>query len=279
MKNILIISVVFTIFVTFARGENGLLADFNADQLPTIELPENVEITVDKNIKTEGTGSLKIEYKGSDPISITLFEVDHPEINKKSIIYTADIKSENVQNKAYIEMFCVFDYGNNDVSFFSRNLNHAVSGSTDWNQKGTQFFFKENEYPSKVKLGVRFEGPGTIWIDKIVLKNVATRIGYYIDFGTIFGVSIGFIGGLIGILCSIGKARRFVIGLSYATVLVCTIIFISGIILLSTGANYVQWQPFILCGGIGLLVIGLNIPTIKRRFIEIETRKLKAKDM
>jgi hypothetical protein len=53
--------------------------------------------------------------------------------------------------------------------FFSRGLQTALTGSSDWNSQETFFFLKKGENPDNVKLNLVISGKGTVWIDDIHL--------------------------------------------------------------------------------------------------------------
>ena len=177
-------------------------------------------------------------------------------------------------------MVCVLTKGDNKGTYFSRDIDNSLSGTKPWGKRETPFFLKEGQKPSKIQLGIRFEGPGIIWIDDARLTKVFMKSSSGEEpswggiFGSIFGVTVGLWGAIVGIMGSKGKARGFVIGSSYALVGICALLFIAGGTMFFIGSDFSFWYPPVLCGFIGAAIIGFNIPGIKRRYIDIETRKL-----
>ena len=93
-----------------------------------------------------------------------LFEVPNPGVERCTVSYKARLKSEGLVGRAYLEMWCQFP-GLGEA--FSRGLNSAVSGSTDWATCQTPFFLKAGEKPDLIRLNLVVEGPG-----KVLIKDV-----------------------------------------------------------------------------------------------------------
>jgi hypothetical protein len=99
---------------------------------------------------------------------VPLFEVPNPEAEQGRLIYRAQLKTEGLQGRAYLEMWCRLP-GNG--LFFSRGLNDSVSGSTGWNTYETPFLLQRGQRPDLVKLNVVVEGAGQVWIRDVQLLN------------------------------------------------------------------------------------------------------------
>lgn len=124
-------------------------------------------IQFDKNISSDGNGSIRIDAAG--PIAIPLYIIDDVNVEETQVIYEAKIKSEGLNGQAYLEMWCVFkDKG----EFFSRGFDSVISGSTDWKTIRTVFNLKKGEKPDQFRLNVVVNGVGTIWIDDIHLSKI-----------------------------------------------------------------------------------------------------------
>lgn len=96
--------------------------------------------------------------------------------------------------------------------------------------------------------------------------------------GGIGGTIIGLLGGLIGVLTSMGKARGFVIGLARGLIVFGAASFIFGLVAVAKGQPYAVYYPALLVGFILTLMMGLNIRTIEARYREIELRKMRIQD-
>jgi hypothetical protein len=122
------------------------------------------DVQIDKQISSDGNGSLRIE--ATKPVTIRLFQTDDIDIENARLIYQAKVKTENVEGQVFLEMLCHFP-GKGD--FFSRGLMTPLSGSTDWTTQETPFFLRSGENPDNIKLNLVIDGKGTVWIDDIRL--------------------------------------------------------------------------------------------------------------
>jgi len=135
---------------------------FPLDSLEGIITQSGVEM--DKEISIDGNGSLRIH--STEPTVVGLFETGDIDIEDARLIYQAKVRTENLDGKAYLEMWCNFpDKG----EFFSRSLQTPLTGTTDWTTEETPFFLQKGENPDNVKLNLIIDGQGTVWIDDIRL--------------------------------------------------------------------------------------------------------------
>jgi hypothetical protein len=85
-----------------------------------------------------------------------LFEIPDPGVEQCVLTYRAQMKTENVQGGAYLEMWCRFP-GRGE--FFSKGLHHKVKGTTGWASYETPFYLKKEQRPDLIRLNLVFEGP------------------------------------------------------------------------------------------------------------------------
>jgi len=140
--------------------EVGELKQFPLDN--TEGLITRADVQIDRQITSDGNGSLRIE--AAKPTTVRLFETGDIDIEDARLIYQAKVRTENVEGKVYLEMWCHF-LGRGE--FFSRGLVTPLTGTTDWTTQETPFFLKEGENPDNVKLNLVIDGKGTAWIDDI----------------------------------------------------------------------------------------------------------------
>ena len=98
--------------------------------------------------------------------TIRLFEVENPGVEQCVVTYRAKLKTENLTEQAYLEMWCRFP---GKGEFFSRGLAHAVTGSNDWASYETPFFLKKGEKPDLIKLNLVVKGTGRVWVKDVEL--------------------------------------------------------------------------------------------------------------
>jgi peptidoglycan/LPS O-acetylase OafA/YrhL len=97
--------------------------------------------------------------------------------------------------------------------------------------------------------------------------------------GTVYGVAVGLLGVVVGVLAQRGRARGFVINAWIAAWLVGLALLAVGVAALLQGQPWGIWYGFLLPGVIGAAVVGGNYFTIAKRYREIEQRRLAARDL
>jgi len=121
-------------------------------------------IELDSQIKSEGKGSLRISL--TEPSVIRLFETGEVDIEEATLVYQAKLRTEGIQGRVYLEMWCHFE---GKGEFFSRGLDSPLSGTNNWTSVEIPFFLKAGWNPDNVKLNVVGEGTGIVWVDDIRL--------------------------------------------------------------------------------------------------------------
>jgi hypothetical protein len=158
---VVLIVLVF-LFLTCGQKVPVELEYYPLDSAEGIITKSGVEI--DKQTTADGNGSLKITTE--DSTVVRLFEVGDIDVENARLIYQARVRTENAEGKVFLEMWCHFP---GKGEFFSRGLQTASTGSSDWNSQETFFFLKKGENPDNVKLNLIISGKGTVWIDDIHL--------------------------------------------------------------------------------------------------------------
>jgi PEGA domain/HEAT repeats len=124
----------------------------------------------DKLITKDGVSvdkdAWRIEAKGDR--TVRLFEIPNPGMEGCRVIYRAKMKTENLEGRAYLEMWCRMPDGG---EYFSKGLQSPVTGTTDWASYETPFFLKKGQRPDLIKLNVVVEGKGALWIKDVELGN------------------------------------------------------------------------------------------------------------
>lgn len=141
---------------------------FAIDNLEGIITKSGVQF--DMEISSDGNGSLKII--ATKPMVVRLFETGDIDIENARLVYQAKLRTENIEGKVYLEMWCHFP---GEGEFFSRGLQTPLTGTTDWTTEEIPFFLKRGQKPDYVKLNVVINGTGTVWIDDIKLLKAPLR--------------------------------------------------------------------------------------------------------
>ncbi|MHC4558337.1 MAG: DUF4190 domain-containing protein [Planctomycetota bacterium] len=147
---------------TAITGPEVIMMQFPLDSVEGLITQSGLKI--DNDISSDGNGSLQIE--AAEPTTIRLFETGDIDIENARLIYQAKLRTENVQGKVYLEMWCHFP---GKGEYFSKGLMNPLTGTTDWTTAETPFFLKRGENPDNVKLNLVIDGKGTAWIDDIRL--------------------------------------------------------------------------------------------------------------
>jgi hypothetical protein len=126
-------------------------------------------VGIDKIISSDGNGSLRIE--ATEPTTIRLFETGDMDVENTRLIYQAEVRTENVEGKVYLEMWCRFS---GKGEFFSRGLMTPLTGTTNWTNLETPFLLKKGENPDNIKLNLVTTGKGMVWIDDVCLLKGAS---------------------------------------------------------------------------------------------------------
>lgn len=128
----------------------------------------NSTITKDSIAIDNGTWRVNI----TKPQTIRLFEIAEPGVEGCMLTYRAQLKTKDLQGKAYLEMWCRLP-GRGE--FFSRGLHNAVKGTNDWASYEIPFYLKRDQRPDLIKLNLVAEGNGTIWMKEIKLLQTPLK--------------------------------------------------------------------------------------------------------
>ena len=97
--------------------------------------------------------------------------------------------------------------------------------------------------------------------------------------GGIGGSVVGLVGALVGIFTSIGKFRRFVLSLMIVWLVFGVISLVIGVVALLSKQPYAVYYPLGLFGFLGTLLPACLYRGVRKRYGEIELRKMAARDV
>lgn len=126
------------------------------------EIITRSSVALDTEITSDGNGSIRITAGGS--AMVRFFEMGDIDIENARLIYRAKLRTENVEGRVYLEMYCRLP---GMGEFFSRGLEFPLSGTNEWVTEEIPFHFKKGMNPDNVKLNLVVDGSGTVWIDDI----------------------------------------------------------------------------------------------------------------
>lgn len=127
-------------------------------------------LTADKTNPRVGEDCLKLETAG--PISLCLAQVGNLDLDECRLIFSAQVRCQGLQGRAYLEMWLHFADGG---VYFSRGMNSFVQGDSDWRTLTTPFFLKKGQNPLKATLNIAVQGSGTVWVDDLRLIRLPLK--------------------------------------------------------------------------------------------------------
>jgi hypothetical protein len=280
----------------------------SADVLRTLswsELKASGELTAGEILSPEPPEKgeiLKIENPVDKPKQVTLFELKSPGIHAASYALQGRIRYENMKTRgwlpreySYLEMWSYLSDGN---FFFSRTLGttgpmQRLSGTSGWRGVRLPAFidYETTARPDRLVVNLVFQGSGTVYLGPLELAEYDSlaqalrtpgawwddRTGGWI--GGIAGSVIGGLGALIGVLAGCGRARRLVMALTAAMVLLGIASLAAGITALALGQPYGVWYVLVLPG---VILVGVCAPlrrTLRRRYDQRELARITAADL
>ncbi len=121
-------------------------------------------IEADAAVKAEGAAALRIT--ATWPTTVTLGEVDGPDVEAATLVYSARVKTD-LEGAAFLELWAHVGGGR----YFSRGLDDVVRQRSDWRTIRTPFVLGKGQRPEKVTLNLVIDGRGTVWVDDVVLTT------------------------------------------------------------------------------------------------------------
>jgi hypothetical protein len=104
--------------------------------------------------------------------TIRLFEIEISNIDRCILTYRANLKSESVQGRSFLEMWCRIP-GRGE--FFSKGFQNALKGTNDWASYEVPFYLKSGQTPDLVKLNLTVEGSGRVWLKNVELSYTPVK--------------------------------------------------------------------------------------------------------
>ncbi len=223
--------------------------------------------------------------------SVRVLALDQPRIKDASYSVVGEVKYTDVTGEGYVEMWSTFPDG---ARYFSRTLAmqgamKKLEGSSGWRWFELPFKSKEGVYPTRVDVNVVGSG-GKVWLrggklaEGIGAWSAADPNAWWGErqgglVGGILGGSLGVAGALVGLLSGLGRGRRAVMALLGTMIIMGVMLLITGLFAVIMGQGWAVYYPLLLCGVICSAVAGGMMPGIRRKYEELEMRKVGAMDV
>ena len=166
MKQRFLVALFVLLLSVSARSQTSPveLKHFALDDLSGVRAVTGVRF--DPQVSADGKGSVRIDAKES--MTVPLFEVTDVSVDNAILIYQASLQSENLDGRAYLEMWVRIP---GKGEFFSRGLDRPVTGNMSWMTVTTPFFLESGQKPDLIRLNLVVQGKGRVWIDDIHLMR------------------------------------------------------------------------------------------------------------
>jgi hypothetical protein len=231
--------------------------------------------------------SLKIDGGAGAPVTVAILEP--PAIEGQRYAVTGQVRYEAVEGNGYLEMWSHFPDGG---QYFSRTLADAgpmmkLQGTSGWRQFTLPFDATGAPPPTRLVINVVLPGRGVVYLGPLRLVDDipgADGASGSLDrsvglIGGVAGALVGCLGALIGVLASRGRAKRFVTIAILSLAIGGALAFGAGVVALSSSQPYAVYYPLLLIGFLATVIpLGLR-PSIRRRYEEIELRRMRAHDL
>ena len=236
---------------------------------------------------------LSVSNTNGQPITVTVLTLDRPAITGSRYALTGQIRYEKVEGAGYLELWSYFPDGS---QFFSRTLGEMgpmmkLHGTSGWRSFALPFDATGAPHPTRLVMNVVLPAGGTVYLGPLRLHADAAEFfgsplasagepsGNMSRLGAIAGAAVGLVGAMIGLLTSMGRARRLVTTAAMTLVVCGTLAFVAGGIAITRAQPYAVYYPLLLVGFLATVIPLGVMPAIRRRYEEIELRAMRARDL
>lgn len=233
---------------------------------------------------------LQIQGSPSGPTRATVLTIEHPPIAGQRYVVQGQIRYEGIQGVGFLEMWNHFPGGG---QYFSRTLGEGgpmmkLHGTSPWRPFALPFDATGAGQPTRLVVNVVLEGRGVVYLGPMELTELTAAVSDIGDrpvnrltssVGAIAGAFVGCVGALIGLLTSLGKARRLVIAATTGLIVFGAAALVMGLVAAARSQPFSVSYPLLLLGSLACIVPLGIMPTIRRRFEEIELRTMRAHDI
>jgi hypothetical protein len=233
---------------------------------------------------------LRVENTAPQPKATTVWSLDRPTVGGPRYAVTGNVRYDNVEAVSYLELWNHFPDGSR---YFSRTLGETgpmqkLTGSSGWRSFALPFDATGAPAPSRLVVNVVLGGRGRVELGPLTLTTLpgpvdgSNRLWTNRMAGLTGGIGGAFVGGLgalIGVLTSLGRARRLVMAVVGALIAFGVASTAGGLVALAASQPYAVFYPLLLFGVLSSVVPVSLLPAIRRRYAEIELRTMRAHDI
>ena len=249
---------------------------------------ESATLPEGSRVESDGTLTLTSEPGGATQ---RLVVIDGPGIQKDLYVVRGRVRYEAVEGEGYLEMWSDFPEG----SFFTRTLAgegplQKIAGSSDWRPFALYFDASSTSAPpSRLTINLVLPGQGKVSLSAMTLAELerdewptmgsratGTAAGWW---GGLAGAALGICGGVLSWLGSRGRAKTLVLAGLKTMVALGVVALALGFLSLGRGLPYETYYPLLLIGAIAVVAPASALPSLRRRYEELELRRMQALDV
>jgi hypothetical protein len=237
---------------------------------------------------------LRLVGSAGQPTSLPLATLDGSPVTRPHYALAGRVRHEAVAGQAYLEMWSVFASGER---YFSRTLatsgpSRSLHGTSRWRPFLLPFRSEPGRAaPRQLELNAVLPGGGTVELGDVRLVQYAagedpfTPMGAWWNdrtaglVGAAYGSIVGCLGGLMGLLVSLGRGRSFVLASLKALAGLGVVSLAAGVAALLLRQPYGVYYPLLLSGAISAAMPFWALPLARRRYQEAELRRVRARDV
>ena len=299
MKKLFQISLVLW-FVSTAAAQESQSQEKTLRVYDWKELRQQHALSGGEVISMDGTSVLKIENTNHEPLEVSLLRITNSSVIKKADSISCEIKYDNVLVKVieHTNRFRGFQTGVSGSLTLSCQIpplasggdertnanNYDIEGTSNWKPYDFSVVGRRapgEGLPIQLELKLFLPTNGTVYLRPIKLLGVVGSWWSPQQIGLIGGIGgsvIGCFGALLGILASKGNARNFVLTTMKIFIGLGILLTIAGFVAVVSNQPYAVWYALLLPGVILTLVFSLNLPSIQRRYDDLEIRRMTSLD-
>jgi hypothetical protein len=234
---------------------------------------------------------LRIDGAGQ-PAAVTVLTIERPGVKGPRYALTGQVRYEGVEGAGYLELWNYFPDGS---QYFSRTLAESgpmmrLQGTSGWRAFTLPFDATGAPPPTRLVFNVVLAGKGVVYLGPLHLADTPGAVGSSTVptatvasmaglIGGVAGALVGGIGALIGILTSLGRARRLVDFTARGLAVAGAGAFVIGLVALTRNEPYALYYPLLLLGFLSAVLPLALLPAIRKRYEQIEFRRMRAHDL
>jgi hypothetical protein len=272
----------------------SLAVPASAQALKWDEVQSTKQLTSGTVLPPEGGSSFhRLRIDGSGQAStVAILTFERPSVKGPRYALTGQVRYEGIEGVGYLELWNYFPGGG---QYFSRTLAESgpmmkLNGTSGWRTFTLPFDATGAPPPTRLVFNLVLQGKGVVYFGPLQLVDTPGGVdsrdsgGWTLEqtaglLGGVGGSLVGGIGALIGVLTALGRARRFVDLAAKLLVILGMSAFVGGLLALSRSQPYAVYYPLLLLGFIcAVLPLGL-LPMIRKRYEDIEFRRMRAHDL